>query len=80
MICPLLGICPVEVSFKHYQEVCSNVRVDKFKECEHFKKITKEAKTPSEWRKVLTPPPRTPISPETWSPGVSPSPPKKYRA
>jgi len=57
MICPLLGRCGEKVSFDHYRDVCSNIRVDKFKECEHFKKLTEEAKTPAEWRELLTPVP-----------------------
>lgn len=58
-ICPLISICKEKVDFKHYMDKCSNIREDKYPECEHYKRIAGEVKTPLEWRSLLTPPATT---------------------
>jgi len=50
MICPILAKCNAKVNLDHYRDICSNVDKDAFKDCEHYKKIASENKSPSEWQ------------------------------
>jgi hypothetical protein len=47
--CPLIRKCASKVSFKHYNEVCSNLTKDEYLNCDEFKKVTTGTKTPLEW-------------------------------
>jgi hypothetical protein len=47
--CPLIRKCASKVSFKHYNEVCSNLTKDEYLNCDEFKKVTAGTKTPLDW-------------------------------
>jgi len=55
MICPLLRVCKANVDLEHYQKICSNLREDAYKKCEHFQKQAGGKKTPLEWQSLITP-------------------------
>jgi len=54
MICPLLSICKKQVSLEHYSNICSNLTKDAYKDCQEYKKLSTEQKTPLDWSRVLT--------------------------
>jgi len=53
--CPLIRRCGLKVGFKHYHDVCSNITVDAYLNCEEFKRITAGTKTPLEWGEAVSP-------------------------
>jgi len=53
--CPLIRKCASKVKFEYFNEVCSNLTKDAYKECEEFKKVTAGTKTPMEWDELLRP-------------------------
>ena len=55
MICPLISRCKVKVDSEKFLNVCSNVSVDAYKNCDEYKRLTAEARTPSEWAKLFMP-------------------------
>jgi len=55
MICPLLRKCEAQVSIEHYQNICSNIPEDAYKECDHYKKQASGTKTPLNWQQLLLP-------------------------
>jgi hypothetical protein len=55
MICPLISTCKAKVDADKYLNVCSNISVDAYKNCDEYKKQTMEAKTPSDWAKLFAP-------------------------
>jgi len=80
MICPLLRVCKANVDLEHYQKICSNLREDAYKKCEHFQKLAGGKKTPLEWQSLITPisiGTPTPTSEETYSPATTATPPRR---
>ncbi|MEM2196422.1 MAG: hypothetical protein QXH10_09255 [Ignisphaera sp.] len=59
MICPLLGRCTEKVTYDKYVNICSNIARDAFKECDVWRKLTAEAKTPGEWSRLISVMPAT---------------------
>jgi hypothetical protein len=55
MICPLISVCKAKVDADKYLNVCSNISVDAYKNCDEYKKLTMEAKSPTEWARLFTP-------------------------
>jgi len=55
MICPLISTCKAKVDADKYLNVCSNISVDAYKNCDEYKKLTMEAKSPAEWARLFTP-------------------------
>jgi len=54
-ICPLLPRCSLKVNLEHYRNICSNIPEDKFKTCDHYKKLAGETRTPADWSELLRP-------------------------
>jgi len=59
MICPFIGTCKQKVTIEHYSGVCTNMMKDAYKECQEYKRLTAEPRTPSEWGRLLTTTPST---------------------
>jgi len=55
MICPLIGRCRVKVDAEKFFNMCSNLNIDAYKNCDEYKRQTAEAKTPSEWARLFMP-------------------------
>jgi len=54
-ICPFISACERKVGFDFYRDVCSNVTVDAYKDCDHYKELIEEERTPVEWGRLLAP-------------------------
>ena len=53
MVCPFIAICTAKVDYEHYRKYCGSITTENFKNCEHYKKLASETKTPSEWNKAV---------------------------
>jgi len=53
MLCPIISICKHKINLDTYMKVCANPTEDAYKNCEIFKKIGGEMKTPTEWSQTL---------------------------
>jgi len=56
MICPLIMVCSRKVDIDTYINVCTNVKYAAYKSCDEYVKISKEAKTPADWNRMLSTP------------------------
>jgi len=59
MLCPLLPRCQSKVNLETYSKVCAHPTEDAYKDCDTYKKISAELKTPYEWSRFITAIPRT---------------------
>jgi len=48
-----MSICKSKVNLETYTKVCTNPTEDAYKNCETYKKIGAETKTPAEWSQAL---------------------------
>jgi hypothetical protein len=53
-ICPFIGRCKEKVTIDKYMSTCTNITEDAYKKCPTYQQMTAEAKTPEEWRQLLT--------------------------
>jgi len=55
-VCPFLTICKKQVNYAYYTEYCTNLKEDKCKQCDEYKKLAAQTQTPLEWSRAAAPP------------------------
>jgi len=53
MICPFLVVCKAKITYEYYVNTCINYQREAYKDCNEYKKMSVEQKSPLEWNKIV---------------------------
>jgi len=54
MICPFLAICTKKVTMDDYMSKCASMDKAGYLDCDEYKKLSREQRTPMEWAKSIS--------------------------
>jgi len=54
VICPFLTMCQKKVTIQDYMDRCASPDKAGYLDCDEYKRLSKETKTPLEWARSIT--------------------------